>query len=31
MYGSTEVAFATIAGPKDLQFNPSTVGPVVKG
>jgi fatty-acyl-CoA synthase len=31
MYGSTEVAFATIAGPKDLQFNPNTVGPVVKG
>lgn len=31
MYGSTEVAFATIAEPKDLQFNSSTVGPVVKG
>ncbi len=31
MYGSTEVAFATIARPRDLQFNPSTVGPVVKG
>ncbi|BBX75304.1 acyl-CoA synthetase [Mycobacterium shinjukuense] len=31
MYGSTEVAFATIAGPDDLQFNPATVGPVVKG
>ncbi|WP_044095796.1 long-chain-fatty-acid--CoA ligase FadD2 [Mycobacterium canetti] len=31
MYGSTEVAFATIAGPKDLQSNPATVGPVVKG
>lgn len=31
MYGSTEVAFATIAGPRDLEFNPSTVGPVVKG
>ena len=31
MYGSTEVAFATIAGPADLQFNPATVGPVVKG
>ncbi|MGB9225108.1 long-chain-fatty-acid--CoA ligase FadD2 [Mycobacterium sp.] len=31
MYGSTEVAFATIAGPKDLEFNPATVGPVVKG
>jgi len=31
MYGSTEVAFATIARPADLQFNPATVGPVVKG
>jgi fatty-acyl-CoA synthase len=31
MYGSTEIAFATIARPKDLQFDPSTVGPVVKG
>jgi fatty-acyl-CoA synthase len=31
MYGSTEVAFATIAGPDELQFNASTVGPVVKG
>jgi fatty-acyl-CoA synthase len=31
MYGSTEIAFATIAGPKDLQHNASTVGPVVKG
>lgn len=31
MYGSTEVAFATIARPQDLQFDPSTVGPVVKG
>ncbi|MEB3020329.1 long-chain-fatty-acid--CoA ligase FadD2 [[Mycobacterium] crassicus] len=31
MYGSTEVAFATIAGPADLQYNPATVGPVVKG
>jgi fatty-acyl-CoA synthase len=31
MYGSTEVAFATIARPEDLQFNPATVGPVVKG
>ncbi|MDQ2627957.1 MAG: long-chain-fatty-acid--CoA ligase FadD2 [Actinomycetota bacterium] len=31
MYGSTEVAFATIAGPADLQHNPATVGPVVKG
>jgi len=31
MYGSTEIAFATIAGPKDLQRNPATVGPVVTG
>ncbi|MFL0181036.1 MULTISPECIES: long-chain-fatty-acid--CoA ligase FadD2 [unclassified Mycobacterium] len=31
MYGSTEVAFATIAGPADLQYNAATVGPVVKG
>lgn len=31
LYGSTEVAFATIARPQDLAINPSTVGPVVKG
>ena len=31
MYGSTEIAFATIAGPKDLERNAGTVGPVVKG
>ena len=31
LYGSTEVAFATIAGPEHLSKNPSTVGPVVKG
>ena len=31
MYGSTEIAFATIAGPKDLQRNAATVGPVVTG
>ncbi len=31
MYGSTEIAFATIAEPKHLQHNSSTVGPVVKG
>ncbi|AFM15145.1 acyl-CoA synthetase (AMP-forming)/AMP-acid ligase II [Mycolicibacterium chubuense NBB4] len=31
LYGSTEVAFATIAGPQHLSINPSTVGPVVKG
>ncbi|MDN4519246.1 long-chain-fatty-acid--CoA ligase FadD2 [Mycolicibacterium austroafricanum] len=31
LYGSTEVAFATIAGPQHLSINPATVGPVVKG
>ncbi|WP_343600403.1 long-chain-fatty-acid--CoA ligase FadD2 [Mycobacterium sp.] len=31
MYGSTEVSFATIARPGDLQINPSTAGPVVPG
>jgi fatty-acyl-CoA synthase len=31
MYGSTEIAFATIAGPHDLEKNAATVGPVVKG
>jgi fatty-acyl-CoA synthase len=31
MYGSTEIAFATIAEPKHLQYNPNTAGPVVKG
>jgi fatty-acyl-CoA synthase len=31
MYGSTEVSFATIARPEDLQFNPSTAGPIVAG
>ncbi|MFY2861809.1 long-chain-fatty-acid--CoA ligase FadD2 [Mycobacterium sp. THU-M104] len=31
MYGSTEIAFATIAGPHDLERNAATVGPVVKG
>ena len=31
LYGSTEIAFATIARPEDLQINPATVGPVVKG
>ena len=31
LYGSTEVAFATIARPQDLMKNPATVGPVVKG
>jgi fatty-acyl-CoA synthase len=31
LYGSTEVAFASIAGPQHLSIDPSTVGPVVKG
>lgn len=31
LYGSTEVAFATIARPQDLKKNPATVGPVVRG
>ncbi|HEY7051746.1 MAG TPA: long-chain-fatty-acid--CoA ligase FadD2 [Mycobacterium sp.] len=31
LYGSTEIAFATIARPKDLDINPATVGPIVKG
>jgi fatty-acyl-CoA synthase len=31
MYGSTEIAFATVAEPKHLEFNSSTAGPVVKG
>ncbi|HEX2213191.1 MAG TPA: AMP-binding protein, partial [Mycobacterium sp.] len=31
LYGSTEIAFATIARPEDLQKNPAPVGPVVKG
>jgi fatty-acyl-CoA synthase len=31
LYGSTEIAFETIARPKDLSINPATVGPVVKG
>ena len=31
LYGSTEVAYATIARPQDLEMNPATVGPVVKG
>jgi fatty-acyl-CoA synthase len=31
LYGSTEMAFATIARPRDLAVNPSTVGPVVTG
>src|ERR1700729_4210215 len=31
MYGSTEIAFATIARPEDLQKNSTTAGPPVKG
>jgi fatty-acyl-CoA synthase len=31
MYGSTEIAFATIAEPKHLKHNSSTAGPIVKG
>jgi fatty-acyl-CoA synthase len=31
LYGSTEIAFASIARPQDLKRNPATVGPVVKG
>ena len=31
LYGSTEVALASIAGPKDLEKNPATVGSVVRG
>ena len=31
LYGSTEVALATIAGPAELQKNPATVGSVVRG
>ncbi|GAY17425.1 long-chain-fatty-acid--CoA ligase FadD2 [Mycobacterium sp. shizuoka-1] len=31
LYGSTEVALATIATPEDLQKNPATVGSVVRG
>jgi len=31
LYGSTEIAYATIATPKDLREEPSTVGKVVRG
>jgi acyl-CoA synthetase (AMP-forming)/AMP-acid ligase II len=31
LYGSTEVAYATIATPEDLGVDPSTVGKVVRG
>jgi fatty-acyl-CoA synthase len=31
LYGSTEIAYATIATPEDLRAEPSTVGKVVRG
>ena len=31
LYGSTEVAYATIATPEDLEAEPGTVGKVVRG
>ena len=31
LYGSTEIAYATIATPKDLEADPGTVGKVVRG
>ncbi len=31
LYGSTEIAFVSIARPKDLKKNPATVGPTIKG
>jgi fatty-acyl-CoA synthase len=31
LYGSTEIAYATIATPEDLEDDPSTVGKVVRG
>ena len=31
LYGSTEIAYATIATPADLKADPSTVGSVVRG
>ncbi len=31
MYGSTEIAYATIATPKDLAEEPGSVGKVVRG
>jgi len=31
LYGSTEIAYATIATPEDLQADPATVGKVVRG
>ena len=31
LYGSTEIAFVSIARPQDLKKNPATVGPLVRG
>src|SRR5206468_2686989 len=31
LYGSTEVSYATIATPEDLEAEPSSVGKVVRG
>ena len=31
LYGSTEIAFVSIARPQDLQKNAATVGPIIKG
>lgn len=31
LYGSTEIAFVSIARPQDLRKNPATVGPLIKG
>jgi fatty-acyl-CoA synthase len=31
MYGSTEIAYATIATPRDLQEEPASVGKIVRG
>ncbi len=31
LYGSTEIAFVSIARPEDLKKNPATVGPTIRG
>lgn len=31
LYGSTEIAFVSIARPQDLKKNPATVGPLIRG
>jgi fatty-acyl-CoA synthase len=31
LYGSTEIAFVSIARPQDLKKSPATVGPIIKG